>query len=94
MGLCCEDKVGRRAIRLCDLENADEFNNRVKALLSYHNAIRKGLYCLVVKKEEMLMEIVEIAKKILPYKKPEWKILNDLTREGKKIIFEGAKAHF
>ncbi|MGL9719057.1 MAG: adenylosuccinate synthase [Wolbachia sp.] len=94
IGPCYEDKVGRRAIRLCDLENADELNNRVDALLNYHNAIRKGLSCRVVKKEEMLKEIEEIAKKILPYKKPVWKILNDLTREGKKIIFEGAQGTF
>jgi adenylosuccinate synthase len=45
---CYEDKVGRRAIRLCDLENADELNNRVDALLNYHNAIRKGLNFQVI----------------------------------------------
>lgn len=33
IGPCYEDKVGRRAIRLCDLENEDELNQRVDALL-------------------------------------------------------------
>ncbi|MGL9732920.1 MAG: adenylosuccinate synthase [Wolbachia sp.] len=94
IGPCYEDKIGRRAIRLCDLENTYELNNRVDTLLNYHNAIRKGLNFHVVKKEEMLKEIEEIAKKILPYKKPVWKMLNDLAREGKKIIFEGAQGTF
>ncbi|MDG7056408.1 MAG: adenylosuccinate synthase [Wolbachia endosymbiont of Meromenopon meropis] len=94
IGPCYEDKIGRRAIRLCDLENADELNSKVDTLLNYHNAIRKGLNCLVIKKEEILKEIEEIMKKILPYKKPAWKILNDLAREGKKIMFEGAQGIF
>ncbi len=94
IGPCYEDKVGRRAIRLCDLENADELNKRVDTLLNYHNAIRKGLNYQVVKKEEILKEIREISEKILPYKKPVWKILNDLMKEGKKIIFEGAQGTF
>lgn len=90
IGPCYEDKVGRRAIRLCDLENADELNKRVDTLLNYHNAIRKGLTYQVVKKEEILKEIQGISKKILSYKKPVWRILNDFVKEGKKIIFEGA----
>ncbi len=94
IGPCYEDKVGRRAIRLCDLENADELNKRVDTLLNYHNAIRKGLNYQVVKKEEILKEIQEISEKILSYKKPVWKILNDLMKEGKKIIFEGAQGAF
>ncbi|KDB19202.1 adenylosuccinate synthetase [Wolbachia endosymbiont of Glossina morsitans morsitans] len=94
IGPCYEDKVGRRAIRLCDLENADELNKRLDTLLNYHNAIRKGLNYQVVKKEEILKEIQEISEKILSYKKPVWKILNDLIKEGKKIIFEGAQGAF
>lgn len=94
IGPCYEDKVGRRAIRLCDLENADELNKRVDTLLNYHNAIRKGLNYQVVKKEEILKEIQGISKKILSYKKPVWRILNDFVKEGKKIIFEGAQGTF
>ncbi|WP_168455848.1 adenylosuccinate synthase [Wolbachia endosymbiont of Ctenocephalides felis wCfeJ] len=94
IGPCYEDKVGRRAIRLCDLENTDELNNRVDTLLSYHNAIRQGLGYQVAKKEELLKEVAEIAKKILPYKKPVWQVLNNFVREERKIIFEGAQGTF
>ncbi|QKX02207.1 adenylosuccinate synthase [Wolbachia endosymbiont of Dirofilaria (Dirofilaria) immitis] len=94
IGPCYEDKVGRRAIRLCDLENIDELDKKVDTLLSYHNAIRQGLSCQVVRKEEVLKEIKKISRKILPYKKPVWRILNDLTKEGKEIIFEGAQGTF
>ncbi len=94
IGPCYEDKVGRRAIRLCDLENTDELNGKIDTLLSYHNAIRRSLSCQVAKKGEILKEIEEVSKKILPYKKPVWRILNDLIKEGKEIIFEGAQGTF
>ncbi len=94
IGPCYEDKVGRRAIRLCDLENIDELNEKVDTLLSYHNAIRRSLSYQVAKKGEILKEIEEISKKILPYKKPVWRILNDLIKEGREIIFEGAQGTF
>lgn len=94
IGPCYEDKIGRRAIRLCDLENMDELNGKVDALLNYHNAIRKGLSFHIAKKEEILKEIRRISMKILPYKRPVWKVLNELTKEGKEIIFEGAQGTF
>ncbi|MDM8335609.1 adenylosuccinate synthase [Wolbachia pipientis] len=94
IGPCYEDKVGRRAIRLCDLENVDELNKKVDTLLNYHNALRRGLSYQVVKKEEMLREIKEVSKKILPYKKPLWRILDDFVKKGKRIIFEGAQGTF
>lgn len=94
IGPCYEDKVGRRAIRLCDLESEDELNQRIEALLNYHNAIRKGLGSKLVTKEEMIKELQEISEKILPYKKSVWKVLNNLVTENKKIIFEGAQGTF
>ncbi|MDD9332014.1 MAG: adenylosuccinate synthase [Wolbachia sp.] len=94
IGPCYEDKVGRRAVRLCDLENEDELNERIDILLNYHNVIRKGLNHQTITKEEIIKEIKDIAEKILPYKKPVWKILNDLMKEGRKIIFEGAQGTF
>lgn len=94
IGPCYEDKVGRRAIRLCDLESSDELNNKIDTLLNYHNAIRKSFNYQLVDKKEIIDEIQEISETILPYKKSVWKVLNNLTKEGKKIIFEGAQGTF
>lgn len=94
IGPCYEDKVGRRAIRLCDLENENELSQKIENLLNYHNAIRKGLGSQLVKKEEAIKELREISEKILPYKRSVWKTLNNLMIEGKKIIFEGAQGTF
>src|SRR5499426_107850 len=43
IGPAYEDKVGRRAIRVCDLLDSAALGDRVDALLMHHNALLKGL---------------------------------------------------
>jgi adenylosuccinate synthase len=94
IGPCYEDKVGRRAIRLCDLENVECLSERIDALLNYHNVIRKGFGNKLISKEEIIKEILGISEKILPYRRHVWDILSDFQDKGKKIIFEGAQGTF
>jgi adenylosuccinate synthase len=42
IGPAYEDKVGRRAIRACDLQDLDSLPPKVEALLLHHNALLKG----------------------------------------------------
>ncbi len=94
IGPCYEDKIGRRAIRLCDLENAGLLDEKVDTLLNYHNVIRKGFGSKLISKEEVMEEILGVSEKILPYKKRVSNILGNFQDEGKKIIFEGAQGTF
>ena len=43
IGPAYEDKVGRRAIRVCDLADPESVEERVENLLSHHNALLRGL---------------------------------------------------
>ena len=43
IGPAYEDKVARRAVRLCDLTDPDTLAERVDNLLSHHNALLRGL---------------------------------------------------
>jgi adenylosuccinate synthase len=43
IGPAYEDKVGRRAVRVCDLADPDSLAERVDALLLHHNALLRGL---------------------------------------------------
>ncbi|OEY87086.1 adenylosuccinate synthase [Wolbachia pipientis] len=94
IGPCYEDKVGRRAIRLCDLESQDLLDQRIEVLLNYHNIIRQGFGSDLINKEDIMREILGIASKILPYKKCIWNILSNFKAEGREIIFEGAQGTF
>jgi adenylosuccinate synthase len=91
IGPAYEDKVGRRAIRVCDLADKDMLSKRVDSLLEHHNALRRGLGADEVKKDDVMKELLEIADQILPFAQPVWKVLDDLNKQGKRILFEGAQ---
>lgn len=91
IGPAYEDKVGRRAIRVCDLGDKEMLKSRVEALVAYHNALRRGLGAAETSVETIMAELEEITPFILPFAKPVWKILDQLRKEGKRILFEGAQ---
>ncbi len=91
IGPAYEDKVARRAIRLCDLADEALLAEKVDQLLFHHNASLRGLGAQEIKPEELLVPLKEIAPKILPYMAVVWKRLDELRRAGKRILFEGAQ---
>ena len=78
IGPAYEDKVGRRAIRVCDLYDNDALKPRVEALVAHHNAMRRGLGAEEVQVSTIMDELLSIAEEIRPYAKPAWKILHEL----------------
>ncbi len=91
IGPAYEDKVGRRAVRLCDLSNDEDLNARLDALLGYHNALRAGSGEAAIDRAKLVKDLKAIAPKVLPYMGPVWKSLDKLKNEGKRILFEGAQ---
>ncbi len=91
IGPAYEDKVGRRALRVCDLEDDEAINTRLDALLSHHNPLRRGLGQPEVDRDELFREIKAIAPKILPYAAPTWRFMAEKRRAGQRILFEGAQ---
>jgi len=91
IGPAYEDKVGRRAIRACDLSEKTTLQNKVERLLIHHNSLRKGLGAKEIDTQELLESLYKIAPKILSYVKPVWKYLYEAGEQNKKILFEGAQ---
>ena len=91
IGPCYEDKVGRRVIRVADLADADTLELRVDRALVHHNALRSGLGIEPIDRDAILAELRAIAPEILKYAAPVWKVLGELRRAGKRILFEGAQ---
>jgi adenylosuccinate synthase len=91
IGPAYEDKVGRRAIRIADLMNHANLHNRVATLVEYHNALRRGYGVSEVDPQEIMDELAVLKDQILPYAAPVWMILDQLHRQGKRILFEGAQ---
>ncbi len=91
IGPAYEDKVARRAIRICDLADPNVVAEKVEALLMHHNALLRGLGEPEIEMDSLLEELAGIAEKILPYMASVWQLLDEARRTGQRILFEGAQ---
>ena len=91
IGPAYEDKVGRRAVRLCDLADEDMLSKRVDALLLHHNALARGMNRAELDPAEIVGALLDIAPKILPYADCVWRRLGEARKRGRRILFEGAQ---
>ena len=91
IGPAYEDKVGRRAIRVSDLQEDGMLESKVEQLLLHHNALRRGLGQAEADGAELLAKLRELAPKLLPYASHTWRDLDEARRTGKRILFEGAQ---
>ena len=61
IGPAYEDKVGRRAIRVMDLQNLNTLGAKIERMLTHHNALRRGLNVAEVSADELHGQLAEIA---------------------------------
>ncbi len=91
IGPAYEDKVGRRAIRVCDLADPVSLPTKLDQLLLHHNALLRGLGAKEVERAPLLAALLEIAPQVLPYAEPAWRLLDEAKKNGKRVLFEGAQ---
>ena len=91
IGPAYEDKVGRRAIRVMDLADPSTLRDKIARLLAHHNALRRGFNLPEFEVEAIFDELMAVAGDVLPYMDQTWRLLEDLRRQGKRILFEGAQ---
>ncbi len=91
IGPAYEDKVGRRAIRVCDLAHLDDLDAQLDRLCAHHDALRAGFGQGPVDRAALVEELREIAPFVLQFAEPVWKRLRDVRKAGKRILFEGAQ---
>jgi len=91
IGPAYEDKVGRRAIRVCDLAHLDELTPQLDRLCAHHDALRAGFGEPPIDRDALIAELREIAAFVLEFAQPVWRQLNQVRRAGARILFEGAQ---
>ena len=91
IGPAYEDKVGRRAIRVCDLAHLDQLDPQLDRLCAHHDALRAGFGEPAIDRAALRAELAEIASFVLSFAKPVWRDLDEAQRAGKRILFEGAQ---
>ncbi|QJQ32103.1 adenylosuccinate synthase [Sphingomonas lacunae] len=91
IGPAYEDKVGRRAIRVCDLAHLDQLDPQIDRLCAHHDALRAGFGQPPIDRAKLLADLGGIADFVLQYAQPVWKRLNQVRKAGARILFEGAQ---
>nr|WP_315470512.1 adenylosuccinate synthase [uncultured Sphingorhabdus sp.] len=91
IGPAYEDKVGRRAIRVCDLAHLDALDAQLDRLCAHHDALRAGFGEPPVDRARLITDLKEIAPFVLEYAEPVWRRLNKVRKAGARILFEGAQ---
>ncbi len=91
IGPAYEDKVGRRAIRVCDLAHLDGLGPQLDRLTAHHDALRAGFGEPPIDRAALIEELREIAAFVLAFVQPVWRMLGEARARGKRILFEGAQ---
>jgi adenylosuccinate synthase len=91
IGPAYEDKVGRRAIRVCDLAHLGELEPQLDRLCAHHDALRAGFGEPPVDRAKLLAALREIAPFVQQFAQPVWRRLNEEKKAGRRILFEGAQ---
>jgi adenylosuccinate synthase len=92
IGPAYEDKVARRAIRVCDLSEPNTLSVKIDELLLHHNTLLAGLGAATFEKAALMSSLLALAPKLLPFAEPVWERLAEAKRDGERILFEGAQA--
>ena len=90
IGPAYEDKIGRRAIRLCDLSDEKLLRKKIINLISFHS-VRLIHFDKKINEADLINKLLKVFNKISQYLAPTWKILNDEGKNKKIILFEGAQ---
>ncbi len=89
IGPAYEDKVGRRAIRICDLKDPKFLKQKIDNLHEFHkDKMSKHNYKI---SENYYKELLSMASYLNSFSVPLWKMINELGQKNKNIVFEGAQ---
>jgi adenylosuccinate synthase len=91
IGPAYEDKVGRRAIRVCDLAHLGALGPQLDRICAHHDALRAGFGRKGIDRGRLERDLGGIAEFVLQFARPVWMTLNEAYRGGRRILFEGAQ---
>lgn len=88
------DKVSYHGIRLIDLLDNEQFSEKLAIQLELKNKTLKAFSEKTFSQKEIEKNFFALRKKILPYIKEPFPVLQKAIKENKKILLEGAQATF
>ena len=86
IGPAYEDKIARRAIRVCDLRDKSTLVGRVKDLVSHHNAMLRGLQLEEIDVLQTVESLEQVSEELLRYATPVWRVLENVNNNVIMLI--------
>lgn len=94
IGPCYSDKYSRIGIRVCDLQDWDVFQEKLKSTLEIKNAeIEKVYGGEPFDYDEMVAQFKQLREKMLPMICDSVSLVNEALEQDKVVLFEGAQAN-
>lgn len=92
IGPAYEDKVARRGLRVGDLFNKDDFADKLKDVMEYHNFQLVHYYKAdAVDYQKVLDEVMSVADVLTSMVVDVSHLLNQARKNGEPVMFEGAQ---
>jgi adenylosuccinate synthase len=92
IGPAYEDKVGRRGLRLGDLQDEQRFTRKLRDVMEYHNFFLEKYYQVEpLSFDKVLTEALEMGRELLPMMDDVTSLLHAYRKAGSNIMFEGAQ---
>lgn len=91
IGPAYEDKIGRRAIRVCDVREQKGLPEKVERLLQHHNPLRIGLGMPPLVASAVVSEIIADGAALLPFVGSVSVVLDEHRQQDARVLFEGAQ---
>ncbi len=91
IGPAYEDRAGRRALRVADLNDPDSLPAKIDHLLAHHNTLRRGFGADDADAGDLLRLLTDIAPKVTRFARAVWRALGAMRSAGKRVLFEGAQ---
>jgi adenylosuccinate synthase len=92
IGPAYEDRAARRGLRIADLYNEREFEEKLRANLEEKNFLLEKFFGMdPVVQGEFMEKYREIARRIKPFVRDVSAVLHDEIAAGKRVLYEGAQ---
>ena len=92
IGPAYEDKVARRAVRVCDLFHRERFAAKLGEILDFHNFVLQRYFdAAPIDFQQVLESNLALGERLKPLVADVTGILEQLSMEGRNVLFEGAQ---
>jgi adenylosuccinate synthase len=91
IGPAYEDKMARRGLRVCDLEDAALFREKAARVVAEKNRLARGAYGADMDFTGEVEETLKLGEKIRQFVCDAAALVNHALDEGKSVLFEGAQ---